>query len=143
MSLPEALWLCGLVPVAMATIRLHLASGNAHKVAEFQDLARTSGLALDIVSARAVGGMPEVEEDAGTFVGNARKKARALRARVPAGGWVMADDSGLCVDALGGAPGAANSSQLLDRAPGAATPCAASVSSAKGLGRPVGREPAE
>ncbi len=89
----------------MATIRLHLASGNAHKVAEFQDLARTSGLALDIVSARAVGGMPEVEEDAGTFVGNARKKAWALRARVPAGGWVMADDSGLCVDALGGAPG--------------------------------------
>lgn len=84
---------------------LHLASGNAHKVAEFQELARASGLAVEIVSARTVGGMPPVVEDAGTFVGNARKKARALQAALPAPGWVLADDSGLCVDALGGAPG--------------------------------------
>ena len=49
--------------------------------------------------------MPEVIEDTGTFVGNARKKARALLARLPAPAWVLADDSGLCVDALGGAPG--------------------------------------
>jgi XTP/dITP diphosphohydrolase len=47
--------------------------------------------------------LPEVIEDTGTFAGNARKKAgetaRAL------GLWVVADDSGLAVDALGGAPG--------------------------------------
>jgi XTP/dITP diphosphohydrolase len=47
--------------------------------------------------------VPEVVEDADTFAGNARKKAaetaRALRA------WVLADDSGLAVDVLGGAPG--------------------------------------
>jgi XTP/dITP diphosphohydrolase len=47
--------------------------------------------------------LPEVVEDADTFAGNARKKAvetaRAL------GAWVVADDSGLAVDALGGAPG--------------------------------------
>jgi XTP/dITP diphosphohydrolase len=46
-----------------------------------------------------------VVEDAGTFVGNAAKKARALRLRVPAEAWVLADDSGLCVAALDGAPG--------------------------------------
>ena len=49
--------------------------------------------------------MPAVVEDTGTFAGNARKKAAALRAVLPADTWVLADDSGLCVDALGGAPG--------------------------------------
>ncbi len=86
-------------------MKLYLASGNAHKLAEFQTLARQSGLVLDIHSARDVGGMPEVVEDTGTFTGNATKKARALQALVPADAWVLADDSGLCVDALAGAPG--------------------------------------
>lgn len=86
-------------------MKLFLASGNAHKVAEFQVLAVATGLPVEIVSARAVGGMPAVEEDTGTFVGNARKKALALRAKLPADAWVLADDSGVCVDALGGAPG--------------------------------------
>lgn len=86
-------------------MRLYLASGNAHKVAEFQELARSSGLPIEIISARAAGGMPEVSEDTGTFVGNATKKAFALLAQLPAPAWVLADDSGLCVDALDGAPG--------------------------------------
>ncbi len=86
-------------------MKLYLASGNTHKVGEFQSLARASGLALEILSAQAVGGMPEVVEDTGTFVGNAAKKARALAARLPPEAWVLADDSGVCVDALGGAPG--------------------------------------
>jgi XTP/dITP diphosphohydrolase len=84
---------------------LHLASGNSHKVVEFQELARCSGLAVTIRSARDAGGMPDVEEDTGTFAGNARKKAQALKAKLGAEAWVLADDSGLCVDALGGAPG--------------------------------------
>lgn len=86
-------------------MNLYLASGNAHKVAEMNALAQASGLPVTIVSAKAVGGMPPVVEDTGTFVGNARKKALALHALLPAGAWVLADDSGLCVDALGGAPG--------------------------------------
>lgn len=86
-------------------MKLYLATGNAHKVQEFQALADASGLALEIVSAKAVGGMPVVVEDAGTFVGNATKKARALKSILPADAWVLADDSGLCVDALGGSPG--------------------------------------
>lgn len=83
----------------------YLASGNAHKVAELQALAQASALPVAIRSAREVGGMPAVVEDAGTFAGNARKKAHALRARIPADAWALADDSGVCVDALEGGPG--------------------------------------
>src|SRR5437868_5295010 len=81
---------------------IHLATGNAHKVQEFQRLADASALDLRIVAASP---MPAVEEDTGTFVGNARKKALALKATLPADAWVLADDSGVCVDALEGAPG--------------------------------------
>lgn len=81
---------------------LHLASGNRHKAEEFQRLADGSGLALQIKPASP---MPDVVEDAGTFSGNARKKAQALQALLPPGNWVLADDSGVCVDALDGAPG--------------------------------------
>jgi XTP/dITP diphosphohydrolase len=86
-------------------MKLYFASGNAHKAAELQALADLSRVPVEIVSARAVGGMPPVVEDAGTFVGNARKKATTLRALLPAGAWALADDSGVCVDALDGAPG--------------------------------------
>jgi XTP/dITP diphosphohydrolase len=91
-------------------MRLHLASGNLHKAAELSALAEASakrlgGAPVEIVSARTVGGMPDVVEDTGTFVGNARKKALALRAKLTAGSLVVADDSGVCVDALGGGPG--------------------------------------
>jgi XTP/dITP diphosphohydrolase len=83
----------------------YLASGNAHKVAELQSLANASALSVRIRSARDVGGMPAVVEDAGTFVGNAHKKAQALRTFVPPDAWALADDSGVCVDELGGDPG--------------------------------------
>jgi XTP/dITP diphosphohydrolase len=86
-------------------MNLFLASGNAHKARELQALADAARLPVKIVSAQAAGGMPAVVEDAGTFAGNARKKAQALRDRLPAGSWVLADDSGLCVEALAGAPG--------------------------------------
>lgn len=86
-------------------MKLFLASGNAHKALELQGLADAGKLGVEIVSARAVGGMPEVAEDTGTFVGNARKKALALRTKLSADAWSLADDSGLCVDELGGGPG--------------------------------------
>jgi len=88
---------------------LFLASGNAHKVAEFGQLlaAAPGGLAtkVRIRSAKEAGGMPPVVEDTGTFEGNALKKALALRSVIPDGAWALSDDSGLCVDELGGAPG--------------------------------------
>lgn len=92
-------------PTTHPPLRLVLASGNPHKAAEMQSLATDSGLALEVLSATAFGGMPPVVEDTGTFSGNARRKAQTLRARLPAGHWSLADDSGLCVDALDGAPG--------------------------------------
>ena len=82
-----------------------LASGNAHKVAEMGALAARDGLAVEVRSAKALGGMPPVVEDTGTFEGNARKKARALWEKAPRGSVVLADDSGVCVDHLDGGPG--------------------------------------
>ena len=81
------------------------ATGNAHKVAEMQALADESRLALRLRSAKDAGGMPAVVEDTGTFIGNARKKARALHEKLGGAQWVLSDDSGLCVDALAGEPG--------------------------------------
>lgn len=81
---------------------IHLATGNAHKMQEMQALADASGLPVRIIAAAK---MPPVVEDTGTFAGNARKKAQALKALLPPEAWVLADDSGVCVDALDGAPG--------------------------------------
>jgi len=97
-------------------MKLFLATGNAHKLREFRELVADTTLGppiadLEIHSASALGGMPPVVEDTGSFEGNARKKARALAALLPPfssdgpDAWALADDSGLCVDALGGAPG--------------------------------------
>jgi XTP/dITP diphosphohydrolase len=103
-----------------AALRFYLASGNAHKALELQALARAGGAPAEILSARELGGMPTVAEDAGSFLGNARKKAHALRALAPAAAWVLADDSGLCVEALGGAPGVESAYYAGPQADGAA-----------------------
>jgi XTP/dITP diphosphohydrolase len=100
-------------------MKFYLASGNAHKAREFQALADASALPVEIISAVAIGGMPPVAEDTGSFAGNARKKARTLKERLPAGSWALADDSGLCVDALDGAPGVESAYYAGPRASGA------------------------
>lgn len=82
---------------------LLIATGNAHKTEEFTQLLKGTGFAVQ--SANACGGMPDVVEDGDSFAANAAIKARALRALAAADAWVLADDSGLEVDALGGAPG--------------------------------------
>ena len=83
-------------------MRLVLATGNPGKVAELQPLLAAAGLDLDLVTQRELG-IEDAEENGLTFVENALLKARhAARASgLPA----LADDSGLLVDALGGAPG--------------------------------------
>ncbi len=81
-------------------MRLVLATRNPGKVAELQ--ARLAGLGVDLVSAADLDA-PAVEEDADTLSGNAEKKARVLWAH--AGLPALADDTGLEVDALDGAPG--------------------------------------
>lgn len=82
---------------------LIIATGNAHKAVEFAQLL--DGADFEVHSAAVCGGMPEVEETGTTFAANAQLKAKALRGAAAADAWVLADDSGLEVDALNGEPG--------------------------------------
>ncbi|MFW6051496.1 MAG: RdgB/HAM1 family non-canonical purine NTP pyrophosphatase [Myxococcota bacterium] len=82
-------------------VRLLVATGNRGKLAELRRLF--AGLELEVVGLDAVGPVPEVVEDGDTFEANAAKKAREVAAAT--GEMTLADDSGLEVDALGGAPG--------------------------------------
>jgi XTP/dITP diphosphohydrolase len=92
-----------------STILLVLGTRNAKKCREMAALIAPpweSNPRLARLSIRSVGefpGAPDVVEDADTFAGNARKKAAEIASAL--GSWVVADDSGLAVDALGGAPG--------------------------------------
>ena len=81
-------------------MRLVLASNNAKKLSELQ--AMLAGLALQLVP-QAELGIAEAEEPHFSFIENALAKAR--HAAAAAQGAALADDSGLCVDALGGEPG--------------------------------------
>ena len=96
--------------------RIVLASTNPGKLREFEQMLAPLGYA---VSPQSTLGIADAEEPHGTFVENALAKARhaARRARLPA----LADDSGICVRALGGAPGvhsaryAADGAEAADR----------------------------
>ena len=81
-------------------MRLVLASNNAKKLAELS--AMLSGMGVELLAQGELG-ITEADEPHPTFIENALAKARhaAVVAQSPA----IADDSGLCVDALGGAPG--------------------------------------
>jgi XTP/dITP diphosphohydrolase len=81
-------------------LRIVLASNNAKKLAELQALF--AGLPVELVTQGSLG-LAEAEEPHATFLENGLTKARhaARLSGLPA----LADDSGLCVDALGGAPG--------------------------------------
>lgn len=80
--------------------RIVVASHNPGKVREIADLLRPLG--IEAVSAGELD-LPEPEETETTFEGNARLKAEA--AAEASGLAALSDDSGLCIDALGGAPG--------------------------------------
>jgi XTP/dITP diphosphohydrolase len=80
--------------------RLVLASGNAGKLREFRRLLEPLGIA---VVAQGELDIPEADEPHVTFIENALAKAR--HASALAGLPALADDSGVCVDALAGAPG--------------------------------------
>ncbi len=82
-------------------MRFTLATGNAHKVREVREIL--AGLPFEVATMQEAGFRGEIEEDGATFEENALLKARAVHAAV--GGFVMADDSGLAIDALGGEPG--------------------------------------
>lgn len=84
---------------------LLLATRNAHKTEEIRQIL---GDRFSITDVRSFPELPEIEETGSTFLENARLKAMGISNQLP--GWVLADDSGLEVDALGGAPGVWSSS---------------------------------
>lgn len=84
-------------------MRVVFATGNAHKVIEVQRILDAADAGLEVVSLAEWPDAPTPIEDGTTFAENALIKARAIAAHtgLPA----IADDSGICVDALNGMPG--------------------------------------
>ena len=86
------------------SVELVLATGNRKKIAELAPALEVLG--VRVLAGDAAGVLPEVTEDRPSFAGNAEKKA--IAAASATGRWALADDSGLEVDALEGAPGVAS-----------------------------------
>jgi XTP/dITP diphosphohydrolase len=80
-----------------------LATRNRHKLDELHRILEAAGLDVELLGADAFPDLPDVPETEPTFAGNALLKARTV-ARIT-GHPAIADDSGLCVDALNGMPG--------------------------------------
>ena len=85
------------------THRVVLATRNQHKVAELRRILESSSLDVDLVGTESFPELPDVAEAGSTFAANALLKARDVAQRT--GLVAIADDSGLCVDALNGMPG--------------------------------------
>lgn len=85
------------------TGRVVLATRNSHKVAELRRILAEAGVGAELVGVDEFEDVPDVAETGATFAENALLKAHAVAAatRLPA----IADDSGLCVQVLGGMPG--------------------------------------
>ncbi len=84
---------------------LTIATRNSHKTDEIRHIL---GDILEIRDVTSIPGLPEIKETGTTFLENARLKAIGISRLT--GGWVLADDSGLEVDALDGRPGVWSSS---------------------------------
>lgn len=78
-----------------------LSSRNKKKIGEIAELFAPHG--IDLIGVSEFPGVSEVEEDGDSFAANAGKKASEVAIKLNR--WVIAEDSGLCVDALNGAPG--------------------------------------
>ncbi|GAA0453161.1 MULTISPECIES: XTP/dITP diphosphatase [Streptomyces] len=83
--------------------RLILATRNAGKITELRAILTEADLDIELVGADAYPDVPDVKETGVTFAENALLKAHALAQAT--GHPAVADDSGLCVDVLNGAPG--------------------------------------
>src|SRR5512136_2659722 len=82
--------------------RVLIATSNPGKLRDFAAAAAAHG--IEIAPVPGLAELPEAAEDGATFEANARKKAEHYSRHIPSE-IVLADDSGLAVDALGGAPG--------------------------------------
>ena len=86
----------------MSPPKVLIATSNPGKLRDFSGAARAFG--IEVAPLPGIASLPAVEEDGATFEANARKKAEFYSRSAP-GQLVLADDSGLEVAALGGAPG--------------------------------------
>lgn len=91
-------------------MRIVLATGNEHKKREIGEILAEAGIRTNVLTMREAGLSLAIEESGTTFEENARQKARAVREALAETGSVsdtvvLADDSGLEVDALNGEPG--------------------------------------
>ena len=93
----------GTGPGTAGTVPLVLATHNAHKLTELRRILSAAGIPVSLTGLDEFPGAPQVAETGLTFAENALLKARAIAAltQLPS----VADDSGLCVDVLGGMPG--------------------------------------
>lgn len=87
----------------MKSTEIIVATGNPHKVEEIREILAVHGFRVLSLTDVGAEGIPEPEEDGDTFAHNARIKATQYARAINR--MVLADDSGLAVDALGGAPG--------------------------------------
>ena len=87
----------------MKSTEIIVATGNPHKVEEIREILAVHGFRVLSLNDVGAEGIPEPEEDGDTFAHNARIKATQYARAINR--MVLADDSGLSVDALGGAPG--------------------------------------
>lgn len=95
--------------------KILVATTNPGKMKELSEMLAELSAQIEWLSLRDFPNVPEVEEDGDTFADNARKKALGY-ARAT-GLWTLADDSGLMIDALDGAPGVRSARYAADEAP--------------------------
>src|SRR5205814_4649079 len=100
------------MPMLMLMTRVLIATSNPGKLRDFAGAAVPYGIKVSPLP--NFSSLPPVVEDGATFEANARKKAEQYSLAVP-GQVVIADDSGLEVDALGGAPGVHSARYAADR----------------------------
>jgi XTP/dITP diphosphohydrolase len=119
--------------------RIFVATSNPGKIRDFAGAASVHG--IEVAPLPNFASLPPVIEDGATFEANARKKAEAY-SRHAAGKLVIADDSGLEVDALGGAPGVHSARYAADEPHAAETNTDDEANNAK-LVREIRRVPPE
>lgn len=83
--------------------KIIVASTNPGKLVELKTMISSADADVEWLGLNDFPNIPEITEDGETFAENARKKA--LGYAEATGQWTIADDSGLCIDALGGEPG--------------------------------------
>ena len=101
-------------------MKLIYGTGNQGKVNQVRDYLKTTDLNLEIISIKDLGFNEDVEENGKTFEENSLIKAKAMKKFLDENkieGIIMTDDSGLCVNALGGKPGIYSARYAGDHAP--------------------------